>query len=468
MSTPADSPRPFLLLVDDDPQIRMLLREIGHRGGFEVAEAANGREAIDALRRRHVDLMLLDLHMPEASGFEVLRASRSTRTSTQIVLMTGHSSIDNAVEAIKLGAGEFLPKPLDLPRVRRLMAEVRHEFENRQALLDNDADIAQRLECNGMIGRSPVMLELFTMIRRLAPHVRTVLVSGETGTGKELVSRAFHDLGPRRDKRFITVNCSAVVESLFESELFGHLRGSFTGATQDKPGLFEAAHGGTLFLDEVGELPLGVQAKLLRTLENGEVQRVGAVEPKRVDVRVVAATNRALEEDVAEGRFRSDLYYRLNVVEVMIPALRERGEDIPYLTASFVRRCAREFGKVVSGVTPEAEELLQQWQWPGNVRELKNVIERACLLCEGHMLTERDVHRALQERPRPSARQAPRAAALLADEISGPPPTERAVRDALDETSGNKSLAARKLGVSRRALYRLIEKFDESGASTEH
>ena len=175
------------------------------------------------------------------------------------------------------------------------MAEVRQDFENRQALLENDADIAQRLECNGMIGRSPVMLEMFTMIRRLAPHVRTVLVSGETGTGKELVSRAFHDLGPRRDKRFVTVNCSAVVESLFESELFGHLRGSFTGATQDKPGLFEAAHGGTLFLDEVGELPLSVQAKLLRTLENGEVQRVGAVEPKRVDVRVVAATNRALE-----------------------------------------------------------------------------------------------------------------------------------------------------------------------------
>jgi DNA-binding NtrC family response regulator len=464
MSVLAGSPsRPFLLLVDDDPQIRMLLREIANRSGFEVAEAANGREAIEALQRRHVDLMLLDLHMPEASGFEVLRASRSNRTSTQIVLMTGNSSIDNAVEAIKLGAGEFLPKPLDLPRLRRLMEGVRQDFENRQALLDNDAAIAQRLECNGMIGRSPVMLELFSMIRRLAPHVRTVLVSGETGTGKELVSKAFHDLGPRRDKRFVTVNCSAVVESLFESELFGHLRGSFTGATQDKPGLFEAAHGGTLFLDEVGELPLGVQAKLLRTLENGEVQRVGAVEPRRVDVRVVAATNRALDEEVAEGRFRSDLYYRLNVVEVMIPALRERVEDIPYLTASFVRRSAREFGKAVSGVTPEAEELLQQWRWPGNIRELKNVIERACLLCEGHLLTDRDVHRALQERPR----QAPRTAAMLSDAVPGPPPTERAVRDALDATSGNKSLAARKLGVSRRALYRLIEKFDEPGAAPE-
>jgi len=465
MSTrPASPPRPFLLLVDDDQQIRQLLREIGSRGGFEVAEAGNGREAIEALQRRHIDLMLLDLHMPEASGFEVLRAARSNRTSTQIVLMTGHSSIDNAVEAIKLGAGEFLPKPLDLPRVRRLMEGVRTDFENRQALLDNDAAIAERLECNGMIGRSPVMLEMFSMVRRLAPHARTVLVSGETGTGKELVSKALHDLGPRRDKRFVTVNCSAVVESLFESELFGHVRGAFTGAAQDKPGLFETANGGTLFLDEVGELPLSVQAKLLRTLENGEVQRVGAVEPKRVDVRVVAATNRALEVEVAEGRFRSDLYYRLNVVEVMIPALRDRVEDIPYLTASFVRRCAREFGKTISGVTPEAEERLQQWTWPGNIRELKNVMERACLMCEGHMLTERDVHRALQERPRLSA-AVPRV--TPASDPQGPPPTELALREALDETSGNKSLAARKLGVSRRALYRLIEKYEQPGAISE-
>ncbi|MCC7123917.1 MAG: sigma-54-dependent Fis family transcriptional regulator [Acidobacteria bacterium] len=457
------SPRPFLLLVDDDAQIRGLLREIGQRGGFEVAEAANGREALDALQRRHVDLMLLDLHMPEAGGFEVLRQARASRTSTQIVLMTGHSSIDNAVEAIKLGAAEFLPKPLDLPRVRRLMESVRAEFENRQAVLDNDAAIAERLECNGMIGRSPVMLELFSMVRRLAPHARTVLVSGETGTGKELVSRALHDLGPRRDKRYVTLNCSAVVETLFESELFGHVRGAFTGASQDKAGLFEAAHGGTLFLDEVGELPMPMQAKLLRTLENGEVQRVGAVDPRRVDVRVVAATNRSLDEEVAAGRFRSDLFYRLNVVEIPIPPLRERVEDIPYLTASFVRRFARDFGKSISGVTPEAEERLQQWTWPGNVRELKNVLERACLLCEGHLLTERDVQRALHDRQKAPA---VKMAAPEPEDPQLPAPTETALREALDETGGNKSLAARKLGVSRRALYRLIEKYEEAPAAS--
>ena len=459
----AHSPRPLLLIVDDDDEIRFLLGEIAGRLGFEVAEAANGREAIEALGRRHVDLMLVDLHMPEANGFDVLREAKRRRIGTQIALMTGHSSIDNAVEAVKLGAGEFLPKPLDLSRVRRLMDSVRVEFENRQALLDHDADMAERLECHGMIGRSAAMQELFSLVRRLAPHARTVLVTGETGTGKELVSRALHDLGPRRHQRFATVNCSAVVETLIESELFGHVRGAFTGAVQDKPGLFESAHGGTLFLDEVAELPLSVQSKLLRTLENGEVQRVGALEPQRVDVRVVAATNRSIDDEVIAGRFRRDLYYRLNVVEVAIPPLRDRAEDVPYLTAAFVRRYAREFGKVVSGVTPEAEDRLQQWSWPGNVRELKNVIERACLLCEGHLLTERDVHRALQDRPRHAGRVPP----AEAEEAPGPPPTEVEVRGALESTGGNKSLAARRLGVSRRALYRLLEKYEEGRRESE-
>ncbi|MDH4065547.1 MAG: sigma-54 dependent transcriptional regulator [Acidobacteriota bacterium] len=454
----AGSPRPLLLVVDDDPEIRFLLREIAGRAGYDVTEAANGRQAIDVLGQRAVDLMLVDLHMPEGNGFDVLREARASRTGTQIALMTGHSSIDNAVEAIKLGAGEFLPKPLDLARVRRLMDMVRAEFENRRTLLEHDADMAERLECFGMIGRSPAMQELFSMVRRLAPHARTVLVTGETGTGKELVSRALHDLGPRSERRFTTVNCSAVVETLFESELFGHMRGAFTGAAQDKAGLFEAAHGGTLFLDEVGELPLAVQSKLLRTLENGEIQRVGALEPRRVDVRVVAATNRSLDEEVVAGRFRSDLYYRLNVVEVTIPPLRDRVADVPYLTAAFVRRCSREFGKVVSGVTPEAEDRLQQWPWPGNVRELKNVVERACLLCEGHLLTERDVQRALQDRPRLNGR-VPEGGAQGA---SGPPPSALEVREALDDTGGNKSLAARRLGVSRRALYRLLEKYEET------
>ncbi len=451
MPTDASSPpRPLLLLVDDDPQIRQLLSEIGSREGFEVLEAADGAAALEMLHRRHMDLVLLDLNMPRVNGLEVLRAVRAGGTSSQIALMSGAASVADAVEAIKLGATEYFSKPLDLPRVRALMAAMRKQFQDRNSVLDSDAALAERLEVCGMIGRSPAMRELFSVINRLAPHARTVLVTGETGTGKELVARALHALGPRKAKRLITVNCSAVVETLFESELFGHVRGAFTGATADKIGVFEAANGGTVFLDEAGELPPGAQAKLLRTLENGELQRVGSVELRKVDVRVIAATNRRLDVEIAAGRFRSDLYYRLNVVEIAVPPLRERSEDIPYLTAAFVRRFAKEFDKSITGLTESAEERLVQWPWPGNVRELRNVIERACLLCEGHLLTEADLARSLNERPAPPPAE---------EEPAGPSPTAAALVAALDGTGGNKSLAARRLGISRRALYRLIDKY---------
>src|ERR687896_52328 len=248
-----------------------------------------------------------------------------------------------------------------------------------------------------MIGRGPVMQDLFGMIRRLAPHVRTVLITGETGTGKELVARAMHKLGPRSAKRFSTVNCSAVVGTLFESELFGHVRGAFTGATDNKAGLFEVADGGTLFLDEIGELPLAVQAKLLRVLEEGEVQRVGSLEPRKVDVRVIAATNRDLRAEVGAGRFRNDLYYRLNIVEIKLPPLRERREDVPYLTAAFVRNFSQRFSKPLVGLTPGAERLLADAAWDGNVRQLRNVIERACILAEGDFVTEPDLEGSMHE-----------------------------------------------------------------------
>ena len=447
-----DQPRPLLLLVDDDPQIRQLLGEVGIREGFEVLEAADGAVAIDMLQRRHMDLVLLDLHMPRLNGLDVLRAVRASGSSSQLALMSGAASVEDAVEAIKLGASEYFSKPLDMPRVRALMGAMRQQFLDRNSLLDADATLASRLEVCGMIGRSPAMRELFNVIHRLAPHVRTVLITGETGTGKELVAKALHELGPRKNKKLVTVNCSAVVETLFESELFGHVRGAFTGATADKSGVFEAANGGTVFLDEAGELPLGAQSKLLRTLENGEVQRVGSVELRRVDVRVIAATNRRLDAEIAAGRFRADLYYRLNVVEIAVPPLRERPEDIPYLTAAFVKRFSSEFSKPITGLTEGAEERLGRWPWPGNVRELRNVIERACLLCEGHLLTEGDLARSLSERP-------VMAAGGMDDEPAGPPPTADQVRAALDGTGGNKSLAARRLGISRRALYRLIDKY---------
>jgi DNA-binding NtrC family response regulator len=436
-------------VVDDEEGIRNVLREVGEREGFDVVACASGDEALSVLRRRHVDLMLLDLQLPDIDGLDVLRAMQQLRIRTHTALLTAHASIDTAVEAVKLGAEGYLTKPMDLVRIRELLRTVHRQFEDRATILESEAALAERLEFCNMVGRSAIMVELFDMIRRLAPHARTVLVTGETGVGKELVAKALHTLGPRSGKRFVAVNCSAVVETLFESELFGHVRGAFTGATDHKQGLFEAAHGGTIFLDEVGELPPTVQGKLLRVLETGDVQRIGSLESKTVDVRVIAATNRNLENDVRKGTFRSDLYYRLNLIDLRIPPLRDRAEDIPYLTAAFVRRYADAFSKSITGMTPAAERLLIEGEWPGNVRQLRNAIERACMLCEGHLISDRDIATAIGGR------------SASADAATPPPipPSEEEVAQALSETAGNKALAARRLGISRRALYRLLEKY---------
>ena len=289
------------------------------------------------------------------------------------------------------------------------------------------------------------------------PGAKAALISGETGTGKELAARALHKLGPRAAKRFVTVNCSAVVETLFESELFGHVRGAFTGATENKAGLFETADGGTLFLDEVGELPPAVQAKLLRVLENGELQRVGSLEPRKVDVRLIAATNRDLRDEVATGRFRNDLYYRLNVAEINLPPLRNRREDIPYLTAAFIRSFGQKFSKTFSGLTPGAERMLAEASWDGNVRQLRNVLERACMLADSDMISEADLAGLLDQTAAPAA---PKTSMLLAGRI--PAPLQEIEREhivrTLEQVRGNKAVAARLLGISRRAFYRQLER----------
>jgi len=450
--------KPLLLIIDDEESVRAFLSSLAARQGFDVLACESGPEALAVLRRRHVDLTFVDLHMPGMNGLEVLRAIHGEEAATHIALMTGESTIESAVEAVKLGAEDYLQKPLHLPRVIEIMTSVRQGFENRGLMLASDAALAERLEFCGMVGRSRVVSDLFDLIRRLAPHARSVLITGETGSGKELVARALHKVGPRRDKRFVTINCSAVVETLFESELFGHVRGAFTGASEHKAGLFEAANGGTLFLDEVGELPLAVQAKLLRVLESGEVQRVGATQGNVFDVRIIAATNRDLDDDVGKGTFRSDLFYRLNVVELAVPTLRQRREDIPYLTAAFVQQYSTAFEKPISGLTAPAETLLTAHAWPGNVRQLRNIIERACLLCEGQLLTERDIERALGARTPDGS--SPRTAAR------GPVtalPGRDVIVAALAAASGNKAAAAQHLGISRRSLYRLLEKYGVGG-----
>jgi DNA-binding NtrC family response regulator len=457
---------PVLFIVDDEPQVLDLLRRFAQRVGYDTVTAASGAQAIELLQHRRADLALVDLHMPDVGGLDVLRAIRETDPSCQVVLITGYPSVDTAVEAVKLGARDYLSKPIDFGRLEALLTAVRDDLERRRRLLEVEAEIAQRLEFCGMIGRGPAMQEVFGFIRRLAPHLRAALVTGETGTGKELAARALHAVGPRADRPFVVVNCSALGDTAFETELFGYVAGAFPGAHDDRSGLFETASGGTVFLDEVSHLPLPVQARLLRLLEHGEVHRVGSLDERHVDLHVVAATNRDLREEVAAGRFRGDLYYRLNVVEVALPPLRDRREDIPYLTAAFIRESAGRLGKVISGISTAAESLLVSAPWPGNVRELKNVIERACLVADGPLITDREVAASL---PPPQRRLAAAAPAAVGTSFVGddPHPLAAVEREhilrALQRTGGNKKAAARMLGVSRRALYRRLERLDLGG-----
>jgi DNA-binding NtrC family response regulator len=456
-----------LLIVDDDPDIPAVVKRFAHKLGFQVTYHSSGPAALASLPELKPDVALVDLQMPELSGIDVLKAIRAADPECQVILMTGNATVETAIEAVKSGALDYLTKPLDFDRLRKLLVDVQQSIHRRELMMAVDAEVAKHSEFEGMIGRSPAMQELFDSIRRLAPHVRTVLITGETGTGKELVAKALHKAGPRHARRFITLNCSAVVETLFESELFGHVRGAFTGASDTKVGMFEHADGGTLFLDEAGELPLPMQAKLLRAVEYGEVQRVGSLENRKVDVHVIAATNRDLRAESAAGRFRLDLFYRLSIIELHLVPLRERAEDIPYLTARFVRDCAERLKRPITGVAPSAERLLQQTTWPGNIRELRNVIERACIVSENRILSERDFsaalapqRAALEQVTAPASAPAIAAvAAGLSDDQSQLSSAQREhIERVLQQARGNKAAAAKLLGISRRSLYRWIDR----------
>jgi len=455
----APTARPTLLVVDDEPAILRIVERLAAKIGFDVVCSACGGDAMRELAKRPADLAMVDLHMPDANGLDLLRQIRAAVPACEVILMTGFAAVDSAVEAIKLGAREYLTKPFDLDRLRSVLTDIRDEILRRAHLMELESAVARQLEFCGMLGRTPAMQDVFSLIQRLAPHAKVVLITGETGTGKELAARAFHQAGPRRAKPFVTVNCSAVVDTLFESELFGHARGAFTGAVDSKAGVFETADGGTLFLDEVGELPLSVQPKLLRAIENGEVQRVGSLQPRRVDVTLITATNRDLRGEVAAGRFRGDLFYRLNVVEVQLPPLRDRREDIPYLTGAFVRECAQRMRKPITGLTAAAERMLLTATWEGNVRELRNTVERACMLAEGTLVSERELGGAFGAPPPSYPR--PHIATPTTDN-GQPAPLEDVERehilDVLRQVSGNRMAAARLLGISRRALYRRLER----------
>jgi two-component system response regulator PilR (NtrC family) len=375
---PAAKPR--ILVVDDEPSMREMLRIVLRRDGYDVTVAANGTEAIEILQRDRMDLLLSDIRMPDISGVEVLRVAKEANRDLVAFMMTAFASTDTAVEAMRLGAVDYFTKPFNMDelriKVRQHLETLRIKQEN--VLLKRTLNTSHEF-CN-IIGRSDAMLDMFKMVETIAKTNSTVLITGESGTGKDLVARAVHFNSLRREHPFVALNCGGLPETLLESELFGHMRGAFTGADTNKKGLVEVAERGTIFLDEIGEMNQTMQVKLLRVLQDRKFRRLGGTEEVQADIRVIAATNQDLQKMVAEGRFREDLYYRINVIQVHLPPLRDRREDVPLLADHFLAKYAKAAGKSVSGISHEAQDLLSAYGWPGNVRELENVIERAVAL----------------------------------------------------------------------------------------
>jgi DNA-binding NtrC family response regulator len=442
---------PRVLVVDDEPGVRESLRMLLEEE-CDVAMACDVEEALRALAASPADLVLLDLVMPGRSGFDLLSELSDAPDAPPVVVLTGTTDVSTAVEAMKRGAADYVTKPFEVEalriKVRQLLA--RRELEREVERLRAQVEGQQRL--GELIGVSEAMQEVFRSIRRVADARATVLVRGESGTGKELVARALHALSRRSDGPFVAVHCAGIPETLIESELFGHERGAFTDARERRIGRFEAASGGTLFLDEIGELAPGVQAKLLRALQERTIDRLGGSEPVAVDVRVIAATHRELEREVAEGRFRADLFYRIHVVPLELPPLRERREDIRPLAEHFLERARQEAGRGPLRFSRSALQALQRFDWPGNVRELQNAVERAVALAEGEVLELGDLPRSVAQSGRiDELRDSVRAGALSLEEASAR--FERALlQEALERHGWNQTHAARELGVTRRAL----------------
>ena len=443
-----------LLVIDDNQSSVELLSNALAQQGLEILTASGPEEGLDLFCNRRPQIVLTDLMMPRMTGMEVLERIVEVDPATEVILMTAHYSSESAVEAVKKGASDYLNKPVSIGPLRERIGKLVEEVRKRQRSSQLEDELRTNSEFEGIVGRSPQMWEMFWRIRRVAPHYRTVLITGETGTGKDLIAQVLHRLSPVAAGRYVVLNCSALVETLFESELFGHVKGSFTGATHDKPGLFEQAHRGTLFLDEIGDMPLATQAKLLRVLQNQEVLRVGALSPRKVDVHVVAATNHNLREAVAERRFREDLYYRLSMVEIQAPRLAERKEDFPLLQRHFVARFAAQYGKDLRGLTHRAQIRLSRHSWPGNVRELENVIGHAAMMTTGDMVDVQDFPAYLQAAPEHAE---PTASPLPAGGTLAEVEREYIIR-VLRETDGVISAAANRLGLPRTTLNAMMRK----------
>ncbi len=450
------SPPIRLLIVDDDEVLRQTLAKRFQRSGMEVLEACCGPEALGKIVDNRFDVALLDLHMPGMTGLELMNKLKEKYPETEILLLTGHASIESAIQAMKQGAYDYLPKPFNISELEIHI----HKAYEKVKLARREQQWVDQLNYESsryqLIGSSPAMQRIVQLIQKVAPADATVLIRGASGTGKEVVARALHSNSNRRKRPLVTINCAALQETLLESELFGHEKGSFTGAVHSKPGLVELAEGGTLFIDEIAEMAPGLQAKLLRVLENGTFRRVGGTEELRADVRVIAATNKDLEAEMKAHHFREDLFYRLNVVSVSLPPLNSRREDIPDLVRHFLK--TRQLGPKPYQISPEALGFLCQYDWPGNVRELANVLERAQILAEDHLITPEDLPDSLVEKSHhivsngvnPDPFNLPHAIREV---------EQRLVMEVYRQEKGNKVHAAKRLGISRRALYRLLQKY---------
>ena len=446
-----------ILLVEDDRSMREVLEVLLRRNNYAVTVASGGIEGVQKLQDNEFDLLITDLMMPRVDGLQVLAKSKELHPETEVIMVTAFATTDTAISAMKQGAYDYLTKPF---KTDEILVTIQRAFEKRTLVRENVTlreELRGRFRLDRMVGRSPAMEQLFTLIRQVAATRSSVLIFGESGTGKELVARAIHSLSERTEKAFVPVNCAAIPDTLMESELFGHMKGSFTGANRDKVGLVEAAHGGTLFLDEIAELNLPMQVKLLRTLQERAIKPVGSVEEKVVNVRVVAATNRDLEHEVEVGNFREDLFYRLHVIPIHLPPLREREGDIPLLAEHFVKKFAVEMGRTIRGFAPKAIGLLCKHDFPGNVRELENVVERAVALTSSEII---DLD-ALPMFKSPSREYRALAADVLPDtgldlDAHIGAIERKILSKALNRTGGNRTEAARLLKISLRSIrYRL-------------
>ena len=441
-----------LLAIDAEITSLSAIRRILATENLDIATAPDARTGMSMFQDFRPQIVLLATRLPDADGMDVLESIMAADSAIDVIMITSQYSTESAVEAIRKGAYDYLEKPLTPAKLCQRIAALIALADERQRVFALDHALVESYQFEGIIGRSPAILQVFATIRRVAPHFQTVLVTGETGTGKELVARALHRQSPASEGPLVVCNCSALVETLLESELFGHVRGAFTGAAKDTMGVFEYANGGAVFLDEIGELPLPAQSKLLRVLQNQEVQRVGSPKTHRVNARVIAATNRNLRALVAEKRFREDLFYRLSMIELELPSLAQRREDIPLLQRYFVRKFAAQYRKEITGLTRRAQALLSRYPWPGNVRELENVIGNACLMVQHGVVDVKDLP--------PSVRSefiTPGAGLVTFDQLE-----QRHLLYVLDCVGGNKARAAEILGVSRATVYEMLSRLKPS------